>query len=174
MVNEVTKPISESRVRECEVSARFWATEIGPYAERMRKRADHYAIISALLSALTGLGVWSTLVTSTQWLAVLAVSLVALFAAAVSVIPQIKRYGQCAGAATSLGPRYGHALGELMDALEMLRTGHSDGSSRARQAVELFEKVKAAKDSLRPYPAELHEKINAIRASEPADEHRRP
>ena len=167
MVNAVTQPISESRVRECEVSARFWATEIGLYAERMRKRADRYAIISALLSTLTGLGVWSTLAASTQWPAVLVVSLVALAAAAVAVIPQVRGYGECAEAAASLGPRYGHVLGELRDALDMLHGGHPDGPSLARQAVKEFEEVKAAKDALRPYPADLQEKINAMRASEP-------
>jgi len=164
MVNAANQPVSESRVRECEVSARFWAAEIGLYAQDMRKLADRYAIISALLSALTGLGVWSTLAASTQWPAVLVVSLVALAAAAVAVIPQVKGYGACAEAAASLGPRYGHVLGELNDALDRLHGGHSDGPSLALQAVKEFEEVKAAKDTLRPYPVKLQEKINAIRA----------
>jgi len=133
----------------------------------MRKLADNYAIISAILSAVTGLGVWSTLAASTQWPAVLVVSLVALTAAAVAVIPQIKGYGVCAEAAASLGPRYGHVLGELKDALDMLHGSDSDGPSFALQAVEEFEKVKAAKDALRPFPADLQEKINKQRASEP-------
>jgi hypothetical protein len=106
MVDAPIQPVSESRIEECKVSAKFWASEIELYAERMRGRADRYAVISALLSALTGLGVWSTLATSTQWPAVFAVSLVALIAAAVAIIPQIKGYGKCAEIAASLGPRY--------------------------------------------------------------------
>jgi len=166
--NPVTVPISEQRVKDCEFSARFWSTRIALYAERMRKRADLYAIIAALLSTLTGLGAWSILAASTQWPAVLAVSLVALVAAAVAVIPQIKGYGACAEAAASLGPRYGHVLGELKDALEMLRAGHPDGPSRAQAAVEEFEDVRTAKEALRPYPTALMEEINAIRAANAA------
>jgi len=164
MVDPATQPVSESRARECEESARFWTTAIGPYAHRMRKRADNYAIIAALLSTLTGLGVWSTLAASTQWPAVLAVSIVALIAAAVTVVPQIKGYAACAEAVAGLGPRYGHVLGELMDALDMLRRGDSNALAPLRQAVDEFEKVRADKQALKPFPADLQKEIDRIRA----------
>jgi hypothetical protein len=165
MVDAATQPVSESRARECEESARFWTTAIGPYAHRMRKRADNYAITAALLSTLTGLGVWSTLAASTRWPAVLAVSIVALIAAAVTVIPQIKGYAACAEAAAALGPRYGHVLGELIDALEMLDRGHPDGPYCVRQAVKEFEEVRTDKQALKPYPADLQKEIDERRAA---------
>jgi hypothetical protein len=164
MGNPATQPVSELRVLECIDSAEFWSTEIGPYAEDMRKRADFYAISSVVLSTITGLGVWSTLAGSTHWPAVLLVSLVALASAAVAAIPQIKGYGRCAEAAASLGPRYGHVLGELEDALAMLRNGHPDGSARASQALKEFEEVRTAKQNLRPFPVGPQEKLNDLRA----------
>jgi hypothetical protein len=166
MPNQV---VSEPRLQECETSASFWATEIGRYADLMRKRADNYSIASALLSALTGLGVWSTLAASTQWPVVLLVSLVALVAAAVAAIPRIKGYGECAQAAALLGPRYGHAVGELRDVLGMLQSRNPDAGARAAQAVKEFEDVRAAKEALKPYPAELQRRINGMRTGkEPA------
>jgi hypothetical protein len=162
----VNQPVSESRVQECEVSARFWATKILLYAQHMRALSDRYAIFAAILSAVTGLGVWTTLAASTQWLPVLVVSLVSLAAAAVAIIPQVKGYGTCAEAATALGPRYGHVLGELKDALGMLHNNHQDGPSFASQAVKDFEEVKAAKDALKPYPDRLQAEINRIRSGQ--------
>jgi hypothetical protein len=166
MVNPLNPIVSETRVKECEVSARFWASEIGSYAQHMRELADRYAIVSALLSTLTGLGVWSILAASNRWPAVLAVSLVALAAAAVALIPKNKGFGACAEAAASLEPRYGHILGDLKDALELLKRDPAAGQALALQAVTDFEQVKAAKATLKPYPTALQEKINKIRASE--------
>jgi len=164
MGSPATQPISESRVLECKDSAQFWATELGPYAEEMRRRADFYAISSVVLSTITGLGVWSTLPGSTHWPAVLLVSLVALASAAAAAIPQIKAYGRCAEAAASLGVRYGHVMGELEDALEMLHNGHPGGSSRASDALKEFEEVRTAKQNLRPFPAEAQKNLNDLRA----------
>jgi hypothetical protein len=162
MLNTVNQPISESRLMECEISARFWAAEIGKYAQRMRKRADSFALLSALLSTLTGLGVWTTLASSTHWLAVLAVSVVALAAATSSLIPQIYGYGKCADAASALGPRYGNVLGDLMDALAMLKKDDPNAQSFAIQTVKEFEDIKAEKDALKPFPLDLQVKKDKI------------
>jgi hypothetical protein len=55
-------------------------------------------------------------------------------------------------------------MGELQDALEMLRKGHADGLSRASQALKEFEEVRTAKQNLRPFPAEVQKKLNDLRA----------
>jgi hypothetical protein len=155
MANEVTGPISIERVQKCVTSAEFWAPRIEVYGQSMRKRANFYAIVSALLSILTGLAVWTKVAASTEPLIVVIVAVVAFAAAAATAIPQIIGYGVCAGAATSLGPRYGHAQGELIDALAALKKDPDGAQAFARKAVEEFESVKAAKALLQPYPDKL-------------------
>jgi hypothetical protein len=163
--------ISESRVQECLESARFWATEIGPYAHRMRVRADTLALIAAGLSAVTGLGIWSTVTASTWWPAVVVVSLVSLTSAVVAAVPKIMKYGECAEAAAPLGPRYGSVLGKLMDALEMLRKNDPNAQACASEAVKEFEDIRAAKEALKPYPAALEEQAKRLRAGQAASPH---
>jgi hypothetical protein len=101
--------VSEVRARECESSARFWAEDLGPFASEMTGRAERYATYSAVLSAITGLGVWTTLVESAKWPAVILVSLVAFLSAFVVSIPKIKGYPERAKSAASLSSRYGKA-----------------------------------------------------------------
>lgn len=162
--------ISKSRVQECLESARFWATEIGPYAHRMRVRADTFALIAAGLSAVTGLGIWSTVKASTWWPAVVVVSLVSLTSAVVAAVPRIMKYGECAEAAAPLGPRYGSVLGKLMDALEMLRKNDTNAQACANEAVKEFEHIRSAKEALKPYPAALAEKARRLRAAQPGSQ----
>ena len=157
--------VSEGRVRECEASARFWAEELGPFANQMNEHADRYALISAALSSLTGLAVWTTLVASTEWPAVLLVSIVAFTSAFVALIPKIKGYSACAKAATALSSRYGAVLGELVDAAEMYRRNSPDASLYAEAVVKKFEEIRKEKEDLKPYPSVQRERLKAMRAA---------
>lgn len=145
-------PVSLDRVRECEESARFWAVELGPFANRMNDLADRYALWSAGLSALTGLGVWSTLVASTLWPVVVLVSAVAVASAVVAMVPRVKGYGDRAKAAASLAPRYGNVLGELIDVRQMFEKNNPDAPAVAKLVVERFESLKREKDTVKGVP----------------------
>jgi hypothetical protein len=154
----LTYDVSKSRVEECLDSAKFWTDEIGGYGQRMRERADFYAILSAILSAVTSLGVWSTVAASTRPIAIVAVSSIGVLAAVVAIIPTIKGYGGCAEKAAALAPEYAHVKGDLMDALTALHDDPKSGKVRANNAVKDFEKIKREKDALRPFPEDLEKK----------------
>ena len=153
--------ISIERVRECKASAKFWTDTLGPYADDMDRRADRYALISVALSTITGLAVWSTLATSTQLPAVLAVSAVAFASAIVAAVPKTIGYADCAKAARSLSTDYGDIYGELCDAHELLKLKDPGAQATASQAVGLFEQIRARKQMLKPFPA----KLAALRAA---------
>jgi hypothetical protein len=163
-------PISEARVKECEESARFWAKNLGFYAQTMRQRADNFAIISAILSGVTGLAVWTTIAASTKWPAILVVSLVSISSSIVGVIPQIKKYGECAESAACLAPRYGNVLGKLTDALATFHNGHSHENELVEAVVKEFEAIKADKDKLKPLPTKLQAEIDAIRKTKTTEQ----
>jgi hypothetical protein len=129
----------------------------------MRRRADRYAITAALLSTLTGLGVWSTLAASTDWWAVLIVSIVALAAAVAAIVPKAKGYVECAAVAAALAPRYSQVMGELQDAATWLEQAESGAHDRADAAVKKFEGIKSEKDSLKTLPSQLQARINKER-----------
>jgi hypothetical protein len=164
MPQPAIESVSEKRIVECEESARFWATNLGIYAQQMRRKAEGYAIATGVLGAVTGLGVWSTLAASTAWPAVLTVSAIGLVSMILSAVTGTKRYGECAGAAATLAGRYGEVLGDLVDARETIRKADPGGASRAQRAVRDFEKAKKQKDELAPFPVALQQAINDLRA----------
>jgi hypothetical protein len=160
MVNEASQAVSKKSIKECQFSAQFWAENIGLYADHVRRISQRFAIGSAVLSALTGLGVWSVLAASTQWPAVLAVSLVSLVSSALAIIPKIIKYEECAKAAASLTSSYGHVLGELNLASELLSNKTDKASEIESNAIKHFEEVKTIKDNLQPFPKDLQEEKN--------------
>jgi len=160
MAYKTNPVVSTERLETCIYSAQFWATNLGRFAEQIRKRADNYTIASVILSAVTGLGVWPMLAASTEWPAKLAVSIVALATTVVTTIPRIKGYAECAPVAQELGRRYGRVLGQLMDAREMLRKGHPED---ALKAIAEFEEIRAAKQALKPYPTDLQIELDKQR-----------
>jgi hypothetical protein len=93
---------------------------------------------------------------------VITVSAVGIASSVISVIAKTKGYAECAEKSAYLGQRYGHALGDLMDALDSL----PDGQDRAREAVSEMEQIRSEKMSLHPYPTELQKKLDKIRATE--------
>jgi hypothetical protein len=147
--------VSEERVLECKASARFWATHLGPYADEMDRRGDAYAIAASVLSAITGLAVWTTLSKSTEMAAVVVVSLVAFSSAVVGQIPKIKGYSECAKTSRELSSAYGDAYGDLCDAAARLKQGDPNAATEAGKMVEEFQAVRDKKEALKPYPAKL-------------------
>ncbi len=162
MVSILTQPITASRLEECISSAKFWAENIGIYGATMRMIADNYSIATALLSAITSLAVWTTFVSKTdEWPFVLLVSLVALSSSAVAIIPKQKGYGKCAEDSSSLAQRYGHVMGDLLDAHAAIVSGDKNAQDLAKQAIKDFEEAKLIKDSLTPFPKKLQAQRNA-------------
>lgn len=159
----VIASVSEDHLVACIVSAEFWTTHINVYADRMQNLADRYAISASLISTLTGLSVWGTVTSATEWWGQAAVSLMAFLAAAAAVVPKIRGYGECAFKAMPLAAEYGRALGELRDALGELKTGNHCAQAHAQAAISAFEKIKERKDALKPFPAQLEEEINRLR-----------
>lgn len=135
----------------------------------MQQRADNYAITAALLSALTGLSVWATLSSATEWWAQAAVAVVAFAAAAVGIIPRIKNYGEAAGKARELSTAYGKILGELTDVVPW--TGPAAHDPTIRHVIDAFEDLKGRKDALGPRIRKLqderdNQKKGGIRAAD--------
>jgi hypothetical protein len=164
MATEEIPCVTKKDVEECEFSAQFWASELGVFAERMRGRSRLLSILSGGLSALAGLGVWSTLSASSDWLAVFLVSLVSFLTTFLVIIQQTMKYGECAGAAENLPSLYANALGDLRAALTKFHEGELESDDPlAIKAVSNFHEVKRLKGKLNPFPADLQKKINDLR-----------
>lgn len=161
MRDSAARHISVERVKECKASAKFWTESLGSYAAKMDRRSDTYAIISVILSSLTGLAVWSTLAASTEVYAVAIVSAVAFTSAVVAAIPTIRGYSDCAKASRSLSTDYGDIYGDLCDALEALSSDKPSVHHEAQQTVALFEQIRERKQMLKPFPAKLQALRNA-------------
>jgi len=141
-----TVPISRKRVKECEESARFWASELPKYADRKQAWADFWSITAGLLAAVTSLAIFPVVTeTSPDW-AKFVVAGFALLSAVCALMPRVKNYGELAGQARELTSRYGGLIGDLLDLSEAAEPFPSDA---ARLVVEDFESIKAKKDALR-------------------------
>jgi len=152
-----------TRLRDCQDSAKFWAENLGLYADEMASLADRYAIGAALISVVTGVAAWGTIAASTAWWGQAAVGVMAFTAAVVAIVPMTRGYGECAKAAAPLVTLYGNALGSLTDAIEGLEANPADPDAHAlaQKAIDAFQEVKKAKDALRPLPRRLQEQRNA-------------
>lgn len=161
-------PVSASRVDSCLDSSNFWAKALQDYAAEIRARADRWVWVSVTCSTLTGLGVWSTLATSTEWLAVLPVSVVAFLSAFAAAAPRIGRYEETARAAAQLATKYGSSVGDLMDAREALSDPKVERQTQAAtvSAIKVFESIKADKDALMPRSKKLRTRLDALEREE--------
>jgi hypothetical protein len=157
--------VSQPRVEECERSARFWALELAPWADEMSALADRYAIVAAILSALSGLAVWPVIEGLPGLKGRIIVSVVALASSVSILIPKIRGYAECAKSAFSIGERYGDVLGALVDAREKFVAKDPNAPMLGRLAVEKFQEVRKAKEALKPYPRDLELKRKAIEES---------
>jgi hypothetical protein len=148
-------PVTSRTLQECEVSARFWAGALPGYAAKMRKTAATYSIIATALTLITGLGAWKTLAASTELWAIVMVSALSVALVLAIQIPQLIGYAQCAGASSVLAKRYGHSLGDLIDAMDLLKTGAPGADEVAEKVRRDFEAIREDKEDLQPYPADL-------------------
>jgi hypothetical protein len=155
--------VSETELKADTVSAEFWTTHINLYSEKMQRLADRYAIAASLISTITGLAVWGTIASSTKWWGQALVCVMAFAAAAVALIPKIRRYNECAVNSLPLSSEYADSLGALHTALEEIHNGSPDAQKDSREAVDKFKDTKKKKDALRPFPWKLEEEINRIR-----------
>lgn len=152
--------ISQQRLMECIDSARFWANHLNSYSDKMQTLADRYAITASLISTITGLAAWGTIVASPKLWAQVLVGVMAFAAAVVAVIPKVRGYSECAVKAAPLSTEYGKVLGDLEDALGELQSSNQNAQTHSRQAVDAFQGIKAKKDSLKPFPRDLEEIIS--------------
>ena len=162
--------VSETTLLADIISAEYWTTHINLYSEKMQELADGYGIAASLISTITGLAAWMTIVTSPAWWAQFLVGLMAFAAAAVAIIPRVRHYSECAAAAAPLATGYADALTELQNALDEIHKNAANAQDHAREAVTGFRSVKAKKDALKPFPWKLEEEINRLRvlAGKPA------
>ena len=127
----------------------FWSENIGLYADKKRSAATIFAVIAAVLSGITGLGVWATLTESVRLYAVIAVSLVGFATVFAAAVLKYGGYAESAAAAAPLTSEYGHVRGELVDALAVLKSAElPEAHLQASEAVTQFEEVKRKKDEL--------------------------
>jgi hypothetical protein len=142
-------PISKTTLDRCIESADYWAKYLPIVTYYNRQREKRFAIAAAFFSTLTGLGVWAILQTSTQWPAVLLISLVSGASALVVLIPQIAGYAETAEKAMFLCPKYGSVLGQLHDAKAMVEKDENNQAyqATAKKAVEEFQAIKSEKDT---------------------------
>lgn len=138
-----------SDVQACLDSALFWVEALPRYANKMQEIADRWAIASSVLGLVSGLAIWATLAQSTTFWAQAIVTGVAFATGVCGVIPRIRNYGEMAGSARGLIPRYARSSGELRSLWE-----HREwlDKPQAQTIVETFQAMKEAKDQLRYLP----------------------
>jgi hypothetical protein len=151
-ITSATLPVTKERVRECLKSATFWAEKLPLQADHFQHKADTWAIASGMLSVLTSLTIWVTLIESSTWYAQAIATAAAILAGAASLVPRIEKFGERSGEARALGTRYGAIKGRLID-LEAVVDQPKYGEV-ARELVGEFEKIKSAKDQLPGLTAE--------------------
>ena len=151
----------DKTLRYEEHSAEFWSQNLGLWSAKMRARADAFAIGAAILSAMTGGAVWTTLSDSTQIWAQVGVTAMAVAAAVAASVPKLRGYGDCAAQAADLAGRYGADLVALRFAHEHRRAHAAGADDEVKAAIDGFLKTRADKQKLSPYPKRLEETVMA-------------
>ncbi len=133
-----------------EHSALFWSQHLGRYSGTMRGRVDRYALLAAVISAVTGAAVWVTVSSLTGVWPQLLVTAVAVTSTIVALVPKQLNYGDAADKATGLSVRYLHVLHKLASARLALSADRPGAAELAAAAIAEFEAVRADKEHLRP------------------------
>lgn len=138
-----------------EKSCVYWSEHLSSYGAKMRSRSDSYAVAAAVISAITGAAIWTTVSHSTEIWAQLIVTAMAVAAAIAALMPKLKGYSDCATNAPSLASKYGRHLTKLRRAHDDLNAGIPGAAERAWSAVNEFYDIRDEKEKLTPYPAQL-------------------
>lgn len=150
-------------------SALFWSERLGGYGSEMARRANRFALAAALLSALTGAAVWTTLSESQGVVAQLVVTAMAVASAGLAMWPSAAGYAECSKQSAALASDYGQVLVRLRRAMDHMHASHRTNvlpkelAAEVDGAIEEFQKVRARKEALRPYPRSLEQQIRSIR-----------
>lgn len=140
-----------------EHSALFWSQHLGRYSGTMRGRVDGFALAAAVVSAVTGAAVWTTVSSlSGVWPQVL-VTAVAVTSTIFALVPKQLNYGDAADRASGLSVRYLHVLHRLRAARLALSADRPGAGELVAAAIAEFEVVRADKEHLRPYPKKLRD-----------------
>jgi len=150
--------ILEESVTECIESAAFWAPNLLLYSASMQGLDDQYAIITSLISVVTGLGAWGTIAASTKWWGQAVVGVMAFAAAFVGVIPKQMHYGECALKAAALSTEYGKLLEPLRNALAELKSANPSAQTHSHDAIAAFNDIRNKKNGLKPFPKDLEKR----------------
>lgn len=143
---------SRERVSDCLRSASHWVSVLPTYADSQQKKADWFAIIAGIVAVVTGASIYPVVENVTNEAARYLLAAPALLAAVLSVIPQVKNYGEMAGRARELSSSYGDMTGRLRDAV----TNYDVTDPATLKAVlDDFGTLKAKKDQLRDLPPRL-------------------
>ena len=150
-------------------SALFWSERLGGYGSEMSGLANRFALASALVSAATGATVWVTLTESKGVAAQLLVSVMAVVAAGLAMWPSAAGYAECAKQSAALSSDYGQVLVKLRKATDHVHASRrtnvltKDLAAEVDSAIDEFQKIRARKESLRPYPVALEKEVRDLR-----------
>lgn len=158
-----TLPVSVERLAICRDSAEFWTQRLGTFGEELETKADVYAIVALGLSTLTAGAVWTTVSSSTDVWAQVAVTIIALLAALAVGVPKTRNFSGGAVKASELSTRYGSVYGDLLDAVKALEAHQSIANDDLRRLVEKFESIKAEKDNMHPKPRRLQQERDELK-----------
>lgn len=142
----------KKELEDCAASAKYWMKVLPDWTREQNKRANYFEISSALLAALTGAGLWLTVIAgSTAIWAQAVAGIAALVAAALEVIPKTLHYRDHALGAAPLPAEYGAAKTDIAIALDALDDpGNTEAMDLATKASDRFHAVKKKKDDLYP------------------------
>ncbi len=150
-------------------SALFWSERLGGYGSGMSRLANRFALASALVSAITGATVWVTLTQTDGVFAQVLVSAMAVVAAGLAMWPTTAGYAECAKQSAALASDYGLALVKLRRAMDHLHASRranvltKELDAEVTAAIDEFQKIRARKEALRPYPESLEAQIQSLR-----------
>lgn len=150
--NDATQPpptyATAADLDACRFSAAFWARELPKWGADLQQEANRAAVLSAVLSAVTGLAVWTTLSQSTQPFAQAVVCVVAFATALLTSLPKIFKWDDKIKAIPGIVGNYVADLGWLNRAAEEQAKNSAEAEVMIKEAMAAFRKNKQEKDAL--------------------------
>ncbi|MFI7317030.1 hypothetical protein [Streptomyces venezuelae] len=168
-------PTSRSSAKKALWRSGFWGDKLPIYSDRLQKEADTSATITAIASAVTGLGIWATVESSTKWWAQTIVCVVALVSAGAAYIAQTRHWSGGATDAREIAGNFRVTELKIRNALNSL----DDGREGAQEVLDDEYKTYLAIDGdlaeLTPVPQRLWDQLKKEEPSyEPTSHARLP